>query len=255
MSQKSKELHSRLLEVFPQMEAIQQGKYCQYGESKIIDEIFDVIGTTNKFCVEFGAGTGYYLSNTRKLIDEGWDSLLMEGDTSRDWTVGQSGKKIEQNTHGGKYDPNIREEFVTAENVNELFGKYNVPENPDLVSIDLDGNDLWIWKALKYQPRVVVIEFNGCIPVGVSKTIKYNPEHQFGRNDYYGASFEALKKLGHEMGYTCVYQLKTTNMFFVKDVILAEYGGRHKFDVRYAAQQYHPPHPSGRPKEYPWVEY
>jgi hypothetical protein len=161
----------------------------------------------------------------------------MEGNLNKDW--------------GCEYDPDIKEEFITAENINHLFRKYDVPKNFDLLSIDIDGNDLWVWKAIEddWAPRVVVIEFNGCIPCGVSKTIEYNPKHTFQKNDYYGASFEALKKLGKEKGYVLIYQLRDTNMFFVrKDLV-----DRQDFNVSYRHTQYHPPHPIG--KQYKWIEY
>jgi len=205
-----------------------QKGYSQYGEEVVIKYIFDNIGVTNKFCVDFGAGDGYWLSNSRALLDNGWTGLLMEGSQANE----QAG---------------VVQEHITAENINSLFGKYDVPHNFDLLSIDIDGNDLWVWKAIEYTPRVVVIEFNGTIGRGISKTIKYNPEHVYRHNDYYGASFEALKKLGKEKGYTLVHELASTNMFF----ILTKLVDQHDCGVTYSPNQYHKPAPP--PTD--WVEY
>ena len=212
-----------------------RGKYDQYGESVILARIFENIGTTNKFCVDFGAGDGYRLSNTRHLIEEGWDALLMEGAPERDY--------------GREYSPDVKFEFVTRENINSLFEKYDVPKSFDLLSVDIDGNDLWVWKAIEYDPRVVVIEYNGCIPPGLSITIPYDANFVHHKDDYYGASFDALKKLGKEKGYVLIHQLTETNLFFVKEELMQEI----EYGVTHRANQYHPPHP--KTENHIWVEY
>jgi hypothetical protein len=96
------------------------------------------------------------------------------------------------------------------------------------------------------MPRVIINEFNGCIPVGVNKTIKYNPNHTWGENDYYGGSFEAFKVLCNKYGYTLVHQTATTNMIFIrKDIVPAfDYG------VSYEQNQYHAHSPNRE-----WVQY
>jgi hypothetical protein len=196
---------------------IEKGKHSQYQEEKVLNAIFEKMGTTSKFLVDFGAGDGHSLSNSRYFLEKGWDGLLMEGKKNN--------------------VPDIMHEFITAENIEKLFEKYNVPEKFDLLSIDIDGNDYWVWKAIKnYRPRVVIIEFNGTIKEGISKTIEYNPEHCFGNNDYYGASFEALRKLGLSKAYTLVCQVATTNMVFIDSIEI----GFHDFEIEYMASQYHP---------------
>jgi len=189
--------------------------YSQLGEESIIQAIFGQIGTTNSYFVDFGAGDGVTLSNTRLLKELGWNGLMMDGDN--------------------KGNKDVMQEHITADNINKLFAKYNVPGKFDLLSLDIDGNDYWVWKALEYEPRVVVIEFNGTIPPYVSKTIKYNPTHTWGHNDYYGASFNALKKLGESKGYTLVYELGCTNMFFVLSDLL----GKTDYNITYTPSQYH----------------
>lgn len=121
----------------------EQKIYSQNGEDGIIKIIFHKIGTINKFCVEFGVGDGREC-NTRFLIEkEGWNYLHMDG-----------------NNYNNAYTL-IKKEFITTENINSLFRKYNIPKEFDLLSIDIDYNTYWVWKALKgYNPRVVVIEYN-----------------------------------------------------------------------------------------------
>lgn len=204
--------------------------YAQFSEEKIFDYIFENIGTTNKFLVDFGAGTlNQGMSNSRYLLDKGWDGLLMDGNPA--------GNTI------------IKQEFITAENICDLFAKYEVPFIFDFLSIDIDGNDLHVLKSILdggYFPRVIYNEFNGTIPVGINKTIKYNPSHVFEENDYYGGSFDAFKKMLLEYGYTLVYQVATTNMLFIndKDVAQKDYG------ISYIQNQYHPHSPNRE-----WIEY
>lgn len=198
---------------------IENGEYSQNGEDGIIHAIFAMIGTTNKFCVEFGATNGRTMSNTLYLREQkGWTGLLMEGNTQPE-------------------NSDVQQEFVTAENVEDLFAKYNVPEEFDLLSIDIDGNDYWIWKAIKnYKPRVIVIEYNASFPWEESKTIAYNPTFRWNKTDYMGATLQALVKLGKEKGYKLIATDSCgVNAFFVQKNLI-----NGKFNVSLEEKLYHP---------------
>lgn len=205
-------------------------RYAQFGEEAIFDYIFSHIGETNKYLVDFGASSlNLGLSNSKYLLEKGWTGLLMDGQSDG--------------------NPLIKEEFITAENICSLFEKYSTPKEFDLLSIDIDGNDIWVLESILkggYMPRVIINEFNGCIPVGVNKTIKYNPTHNWGENDYYGGSFEAFRILCNKFGYTLVHQTATTNMIFIrKDIVPAfDYG------VTYEQNQYHAHSPNREWEEY-----
>ena len=172
----------------------------QCGEDGVLLRIFECIGTSNRYFVEFGAKDGCVESNTAHLrIDHAWTGLLMEGDAAR-------------------ARPPVQSEFVTAENVNALFAKHRVPRDFDLLSIDVDGNDYWIWKAIDgYHPRVVVIEYNIFFGPSVRKTIPYSADFHWDKTPYHGASLAALQKLGREKGYTLVHtESYAPNAFFVR---------------------------------------
>lgn len=171
-------------------------KYCQTNEDVIIDGILKELGIETGFAVEFGGGNGYRLSNIRHLADRGWKIFQMDVDNQG--------------------NDEVVIEFLTVENINSVFAKHNLTDI-DVLSIDIDGNDYWIWQFLDELPKVVVVEWNpsiqGC------KAIKYNPDHKFNRTDYYGASWEAFRKLGDRKGYTLV-ECNGLNMFFVKNELL-----------------------------------
>lgn len=193
--------------------------YSQNGEDGILKIIFHKIGTTNKFCVEFGAGDGTQ-NNTRYLINKSsWDFLHMDCTDNN--------------------PPSVKKEFINAENINSLFQKYNVPREFDLLSIDIDSNDYWVWKAIEgYSPRVVVIEYNPNIPPTESKTIKYDPHAKWDGTSYFGASLLALVNLGKEKGYTLIGCDKNgINAFFIRNDLIEDH-----FIIRNINELYKPPH-------------
>ena len=179
--------------------------FSQNGEDGVIKKIFEVIKTTNKYYVEFGVENANEC-NTRNLRENcGWSGLLMDG--------GYENKEI------GLY-----QEFITAENINELFQKYKVPQELDLLSIDIDYNDFYVWKSLDeiYQPRVVIIEYNASHLPTEDKVVKYDANAVWDTTNYFGASIRALYNLGKLKGYSLIYaNNQGVNLFFVKSSILS----------------------------------
>ena len=108
------------------LESAASGTYSAGGEDGVLRRIFERIGTTNRFFVEFGAWDGRHESNTALLrLHHGWRGLLMEGSDRADGEL-------------------VRREFVTPRNVEALFDRHRVPRTFDLLSIDIDGQDYWV---------------------------------------------------------------------------------------------------------------
>lgn len=179
----------------------------QNGEDGILQKIFGVIGTTNKYYIEFGAGNGHFGSNTKYLREKyGWKGLLLEGSCQENDAI------------------NLHRAFITAENICDLFRKYDVPEEFDLISVDIDGNDFYVWKSLAqcYRPRVVVIECNKHFNFNEDAVMKYDPNYLWNRSEASGASVLALYNLGRKLGYSLIYhESEGVNLFFVRDDVLA----------------------------------
>jgi hypothetical protein len=170
--------------------------YSMAGEDRVLEVVFNIIGEKSRFCVDLGACNGLRGSNTRTFVLKGWKSLLID--------------KIKEE------NPDVKIEFITAENIEELFKKYEVPEEIDLLSIDIDGNDYWIWKAItNYRPRVVIIEYNSNFAIEENKAIEYDPDFVYDGTRYYGASMGAMIKLGKEKGYLPIYEIDHNNIIFV----------------------------------------
>jgi hypothetical protein len=178
--------------------------YSQNGEDKVFDHIFDTIDLTKGYAVELGADDGYKFSNIRRFLDKGWEGI-------------QITKNVDTRTPIPK---ELKDEFITAENINELLDKYNVPKEVDLLSLDIDGNDYWVFKNLNRRAKVVCVEYNPGFPLGVKKALKYDPNLQ--RPDgtmAFGASFTAWIDLLKEKGYVPIYELSHCNIIAVDEKI------------------------------------
>ena len=73
----------------------------------------------------------------------------------------------------------MRKDFITALNINFLYYKHSIPENLDFMSIDVDGQEFWIWMAMQYRPKVMVIEINGGLGIDTSVTIQFDVNHKW----------------------------------------------------------------------------
>lgn len=177
--------------------------YSQAGEDGIILEICRRLHISYGYFIDIGAGDCGELSNTRHLILEGWAGVLIEADEEKHKRCIEVAGSIVKSICAK----------VTAENVNELITGHPI----DFCSIDIDGNDYWIWKALKDKPKIICIEYNPQIwDYGKAVTIAYEPGFKWDGSAYYGASARALYDLGRSMGYTLVWATNV-NMIFVLD--------------------------------------
>ena len=200
--------------------------FSQHGEDGILDFIFSVIDTTNKFLLEVGCDDGSQC-NTRYFLENGWKGILIDNFSYKrnfPWIDPVSKpKKISQKSQEpsipSTISPFLKKETVTMENINKILAKYSVPPKIDLLSIDIDYNTFWIWKAIEAcTPRVVVVEYNSSISISESKVVKYLPEAEYDWTDYFGASLLAFVKLGKEKGYSLVgCDSAGSNAFFISD--------------------------------------
>jgi hypothetical protein len=177
------------------------GRYlsrAQDGEDKIIRQVLRQIGPSNRIAVEFGAKDGLYKSNTARLREQGWRVILFDVQPEADIVI---------------------QALITRENINDIFASHGVPEVFDVLSIDIDGNDLWVWDALQARPRIVVIEYNASFPSDVSVTVPYDPDRMWDGSNFYGASVLALCRLGRRKGYSLFAYTKSNLIFVERDLI------------------------------------
>jgi hypothetical protein len=181
--------------------------YSQTGEDGIIEKILEVIPRNDKWCVEFGAWDGLFMTNTRHLIEsKGFSAVLIEADRTKfrdlQRNYSQRSNVIAINRFVG---------FNEDDNLDQILSTTPIPYEFDFLSIDIDGNDYHVWKSiLKYRPKVVVIEFNPTIPTSIRFIQPADPSAN------QGASLLSLVELGKEKGYSLVSVLPV-NAFFVRE--------------------------------------
>lgn len=220
--------------------------FSQHGEDGVIAEILRRINVGTRYFVEFGieAGTEGNCVVLADVLD--WSGLFIEPEEGFHAALSR------------KYATNPRvathRAFVSPANVQALFAQCGVPEEPDILSIDVDGADYWIWEQVTdYRPRVVVIEYNASLPAG--RRLVQPADHTGGwqGTDYFGASLDALVDLGSRQGYRLVHtDLASANAFFVRDDLAAEgfppaAAVPRRSEPNYFMQAYHhPPDTTGR---------
>lgn len=184
--------------------------FSQNGEDGVIAEVLTRIGAPTKWFVEFGAGRGAE-NNCVYLADVlGWNGLFLECDD--DYFAALEAK------YRGQAAVRTVKAMVTPATVEGLFEAAGVPEELDVLSIDVDGADWWIWRAiLRFRPRLVVTEYNSNIDLDARVTV---PEDVSGWDgtSYFGASLGAFEALAATKGYRLVHcDLSGVNAFWVRD--------------------------------------
>lgn len=195
----------------------------QHGEDGLLLYIFSQVGTTNRRFVEFGISDGRECNAANLAINFGWSGLLMDCvETGVEIARKHYGHVLGLEAHRVAIDHCL----VTAENINPKLAEHGMGGVIDLLSIDIDGNDYWVWQAIdRIDARVVVIEYNASLGPQRAATVRYDP--QFDRfaphpsGYYHGASLAGLAKLGRDKGYALVgCDSSGANAFFIKRELL-----------------------------------
>ena len=168
-----------------------------------------------KVFVEFGV-QNYAESNTRFLLqNDNWSGLVIDGSDSNI-------EAIRRDPIYWRHNLKAQSAFVTRDNINELISEQGIHGDIGLLSVDIDGNDYWVWDAIDcIQPRVVLAEYNSLFGPIASVTVPYDPEFHRARahysNLYWGASLGALATLAEKKGYVLVGSNSAgNNAFFVR---------------------------------------
>jgi len=197
--------------------------FSQWGEDGIIQYLISKVPIENEIFVGFGV-EDYTESNTRFLLqNNNWQGLVIDSS--------------ERNIEYIKRDPiywryNLKAEcaFITAENINELLLRSGISGDIGLLSIDIDGNDYWVWEATDcISPSIVICEYNNLFGAKRKITIPYDANFQRTKahfsNLYVGASIAALSYLAEKKGYSLVGSNKAgCNAFFVRKDLLSVSG-------------------------------
>jgi hypothetical protein len=246
-------------EMLPSLLDVEFRAFSQNGEDGILLYIFSLIGTYKRTCVEICAGDGIECNSANLILNHGWTGLLVDGDEGNV----QRGKRFYA-THPDTFSfpPQFARAWVDRETVNDLVERHGFKGDIDLLSLDLDGVDYWIWEAIEViRPRVVVAETQCIWGADRSVSVPYRRDFSSpliqGFGVYSGASLPAFVRLGKRKGYRLVgTQALGFNAFFIREdlgpEILPEVSAESCLDrpfVRWAMRELRP-----LVKDKEWVE-
>lgn len=188
------------------------GVYSQNGEDGLLVALLREIGTVpSRSFAEIGAGTNG--GNAGFLARElGWKGLMIDA----------SAANVEElRLRFGEGRVRIVRTFVTRENVNDLLASGDVGPEPGVLSIDIDGNDIWVWEAVDARPAIAIIEYNPLFGPARSVAVPYDEQHAYtSESFYYGASLAAITTMSARKGYRLVaVEPRGVNAFFLREDI------------------------------------
>lgn len=198
------------------LSAVEFSAFSQWGEDGIIDWLISRLPEVPQTFVEFGV-EDYRESNTRLLLQmRNWRGLVMDGSESHI-------QDIRSQEIYWRHGLTANCAFIDRDNINHLLRQGGMEGDIGLLSLDIDGNDFWVWQAIdSVSPAIVVCEYNAVLGDLHAMTVPYRADFQRTRahhsNLYFGASLRALIELGKEKGYTFVGTTSTgCNAFFVRN--------------------------------------
>lgn len=177
--------------------------FSQFEEDGLLLYVFSILGMSNKCFIEIGADDGINSNCSNLYFNHGWHGLFIDGNKKSI----QIGKRFyAKQPHPWMYKPKFLCAFVTKENINQLIKKEGFEGEIGLLSVDIDGNDYWIWDSLDIvSPQVVIIETHN--EFGLNNiVVPYNANYTFpGKHPvYHGASPIAMTKLASKKGYRLI---------------------------------------------------
>jgi len=175
--------------------------FSQFGDDGIIQYLVNKLDIPNKVFIEFGV-ENYKEANTRfLLINNKWSGLVMDGSKQNTDFIGRDALCWSNDLH-------VTHSFITAENINELISDFlskGYPSEIGILSVDIDGNDYYVWKKIDViNPVIVICEYNAIFGDQKALTIPYDPDFYRFKNDhtpFYGASLKCLCILAEQKGY------------------------------------------------------
>ena len=211
--------------------------FSQFGDDGIIQFLTHNLKLSRKTFIEFGV-ENYLESNTRFLLQkDNWSGFVMDGSK-------RNIDELKLSQFFWKHDLMAQSAFVTKENINKLLT--DVAESwggVDLLHIDIDGNDYWIWEAISLFPAIAIIEYNSSFGIDRAITIPYEPH--FYRttahfsNLYWGSSLKALYILAQRKGYVFIgCNSAGNNAYFVRRDSMNESVKEASLEANYVVSKY-----------------
>ncbi len=202
----------------------------QWGEDGIIEHLVKNVVIERDIFVEFGV-QDYREANTRFLLtNRNWAGLVMDGSA-------ENVAFIKQDSIYWRFNLKAEHAFLTRDNINKFVAGQGISGDIGLLSIDIDGNDYWVWQAIDcVSPRIVVAEYNALFGPEAPVAVPYEPGFERNRahysNLYWGCSLAALAHLGQAKGYALIgCNSAGNNAFFVRTDVIGQLPSRKSQDA------------------------
>lgn len=195
--------------------------FSQFGEDGLIQHLIRHVPIEQEVFVEFGVAD-YRESNTRfLLVNDNWRGLIIDGADDHRAFLRRTGLDW-------RHHIDAVTAFVDRDNIDGLIRGAGIDGDIGLLSIDVDGNDLWILERITaVSPRILVVEYNATFGAEAAVTTPYDPGFRRGAahpsNLYWGASLRALELVAARRGYRLVAGNQAgNNAFFVRDDVAGD---------------------------------
>lgn len=224
--------------------------FSEFEEDGILLFLFSIIGERSRRVVEICAGNGKTCMATNLIINHGWEGFLFDGNEAQ---VKSGQQFFAEHPATRRLPPAFRQAWITVENINQILRP--AEGEVDLLSLDIDGNDYWIWKAIEaIQPRVVLAETHDIIPSELAITIPYEPTFNAWTSpqpDFRSVSLKAMTDLSKGKGYRLIGSHRYGfNVFFLRNDIASDLFP----EVEVAAIHDNPSTRQGRERRWPKVK-
>ena len=209
------------LKKIEKIEDIEFKIFSQFGDDGIIQFLIDKLEIDYEYqnFIEFGV-EDYSEANTKfLLLNNNWSGLILDSSN-------ENIENIKKKIFFWKFELEAIKSFITKENINSVITNSNINRKKiGILSIDIDGNDYWVWKEINViDPLIVIVEYNSTFGFEKKISIPYKQDFERSKahhsNLYWGASIEALKYLAKQKGYKFLTTNSAgNNAYFIKENI------------------------------------
>jgi hypothetical protein len=198
-------------------------RFSEFEEDGHLLYLLTLAGSQSRTVVEISSQDGRVCMATNLLVHHRWRGFLFDGDPV---FVREGQRFFAGHPATRSAPPVMKAEWFTRENVNQVLASAGVPDEVDVLSLDIDGNDLYLWSAMKIRPRILICEFNNAVPSDLALTIPYKSDFSFTslpaeQAMFRSASLAAYIAVGRRKGYRLVgMNALGFNAIFLRDDVL-----------------------------------
>lgn len=199
-------------------------RFSEFEEDGQLLYLLTLAGAKSRAVVEISSQDGRVCMATNLLVHHRWRGFLFDGDPV---FVREGRRFFAAHPATRSAPPVMRAEWFTRDNVNHVLAAAGVPDEVDVLSLDIDGNDLYLWSEMKVRPRILICEFNNAVPSDLAVTIPYRPGFSFmalppEQAMFRSASLAAYIAVSRRKGYRLVgMNALGFNAIFLRDDVLA----------------------------------